>query len=59
MAEKISEKAGQQPVVDDDDHPNEVHSYFARSTKSPNLQGAENEKIPPLMNGGNGEHDGI
>lgn len=55
MQEKASEKAELQDLdAFDDDHPSEIHSYFARSTKSPDLQGAENEKIPPMdkANGG-------
>ncbi|KIW83899.1 hypothetical protein Z517_03145 [Fonsecaea pedrosoi CBS 271.37] len=41
---------------DDDDFHSEVSSYFKRSTKSPNLKGMENEKIPEdrELNGQNG-----
>ncbi|KIV77146.1 hypothetical protein PV11_08969 [Exophiala sideris] len=53
---RMSERAAEKELDHedfDDDHPSEVHSFFARSTKSPNLRGNENEKIPP-MNGQNG-----
>lgn len=56
MSERATEKELDHDEFDDD-HPSEVHSFFARSTKSPNLRGAENEKIPPLngqQNGANG-----
>jgi len=40
---------------DDEDFHSDVSSYFKRSTKSPNLQGMENEKVPPAE-GLNGNH---
>lgn len=62
MQEKADEKAGHldEEDFDDPEHHHQVTSYFARSTKSPNLLGAENEKIPPHegLNGG-GDREGI
>jgi len=67
MQQKADEKAGRYDDDDDDafiegepEHTHQVTSYFARSTKSPNLLGAENEKIPPHegLNGG-GDREGI
>ncbi len=48
MQEKIEEKNLEDALHDDDeDFHDDVSSYFKRSTKSPNLRGMENEKIPP------------
>lgn len=56
MQEKIDEKEGMDEVLGEEEFHSEVSSYFKRSTKSPNLQGLENEKIPPAegLNGRNG-----
>ncbi|KAL2444829.1 hypothetical protein ABEF95_017290 [Exophiala dermatitidis] len=60
MAQKIQEKQHahdeHDDAFDDDFHEN-VSSYFKRSTRSPLIQGAENEKIPPHegLKGQNGE----
>jgi MFS family permease len=59
MQAKVAEKEEKDladHLADDDDFHSEVSSYFKRSTKSPNLQGMENEKIPPAegLNGANG-----
>ncbi|KIX01435.1 uncharacterized protein Z518_09161 [Rhinocladiella mackenziei CBS 650.93] len=55
MQHKVDEKGEAAEEFEDDLH-SEVSSYFKRSTKSPNLMGAENEKIPPhdSLNGSNG-----
>lgn len=55
MQEKAEEK-GEQPEDLDDDFHSDVSSYFKRSTRSPNLQGAENEKAREGegLNGSNG-----
>ena len=58
MQAKLEEKESETAHPEDDDYPDNVSSYFKRSTKSPNLKGMENEKIPPA-NGLNGEHGGI
>ncbi|KAJ9615054.1 hypothetical protein H2200_001128 [Cladophialophora chaetospira] len=49
MQERIGEKEKnlEDVIHDDDDFDDNVSSYFKRSTKSPNLRGMENEKIPP------------
>lgn len=47
MAEQIQEKGNTHLDAFDDDLHEDVHSYFKRSTRSPLIQGAENEKVPP------------
>ena len=54
---KLQEKEIDDHHLDEDFH-DDVSSYFKRSTKSPNLKGSENEKIPPA-DGLNGDHGGI
>ena len=57
MQAKLQEKEIDDHHLDEDFH-DDVSSYFKRSTKSPNLKGLENEKIPPA-DGLNGDHGGI
>lgn len=47
MQAKLEEKELDEHHFDDDEVHSDVSSYFKRSTKSPNLRGMENEKIPP------------
>ncbi|ETI25757.1 hypothetical protein G647_02531 [Cladophialophora carrionii CBS 160.54] len=56
MQAKVDEAEHDDHLADDDDFHSEVSSYFKRSTKSPNLQGMEKEKIPPAegLNSTNG-----
>ncbi|EXJ78048.1 hypothetical protein A1O3_09209 [Capronia epimyces CBS 606.96] len=56
MAQKVEEKEQAHDDAFDDDFHADVSSYFQRSTQSPMLRGAENEKIPPHegLNGANG-----
>ncbi|EXJ88632.1 hypothetical protein A1O1_05562 [Capronia coronata CBS 617.96] len=51
MAQKTAEKEQNHDDAFDDDFHADVSSYFKRSTRSPMMHGAENEKIPP--------HDGL
>lgn len=56
MQSRLDEKEAAEADDYDEDFHSDVSSYFKRSTKSPNLQGMENEKIPPAegLNGENG-----
>jgi MFS family permease len=56
MQARLEEKEADDQLADDEDFHSDISSYFKRSTKSPNLQGMENEKVPPAegLNGHNG-----